>query len=155
MRIEFVCPVCRTLIVKDCEPQRARRKKYCSVQCASAAKALAMHRRVASWLTLNPRQRFLMMVDRRPEGCWPWRGTIGANGYGNVRIGGKRISAHRLAYEVFCGPIPAGLLVCHRCDHPSCCNPGHLFLGTSKDNSADMLAKGRHTTNRKNVPIAA
>jgi hypothetical protein len=35
------------------------------------------------------------------------------------------------------------MLVLHRCDHPSCVNPKHLFLGTDKDNSDDKMAKGR------------
>jgi hypothetical protein len=42
------------------------------------------------------------------------------------------------------GPIPAGLCVLHRCDVRPCINPDHLFLGTQKDNMADMAAKMGH-----------
>lgn len=51
--------------------------------------------------------------------------------------------AHRMAYERFIGPIPNELLVCHKCDQPSCCNPGHLFVGTDADNQQDKKMKGR------------
>lgn len=51
--------------------------------------------------------------------------------------------AHRAAWVEASGPIPLGILVCHRCDNPPCCNPAHLFLGTQSDNIKDGYAKGR------------
>ena len=53
------------------------------------------------------------------------------------------LKVHRLAYELWIGPIPGGMLVCHTCDIPRCVNPNHLFAGTDLDNQRDMIAKGR------------
>ena len=72
--------------------------------------------------------------------CWEWTGARkGRYGYGRYR--GK--NAHRTAYELSKGTIPAGMLVRHSCDNPPCCNPRHLLLGTHKDNTSDAIKRNR------------
>ena len=83
---------------------------------------------------------------QKTETCWLWTGATGQWGYGLIRPdgGGKKIATHRLSYELHYGPIPDGLWCLHRCDTPACVRPEHLFLGTGKDNTQDMVDKGRH-----------
>lgn len=81
-----------------------------------------------------------------PEtGCWLWIGKVNNAGYGRIGLGsrGRAAFAHRVSFQIHRGPIPAGMLVCHRCDTRSCINPDHLFVGSAADNTADMLKKGR------------
>jgi hypothetical protein len=88
------------------------------------------------------RQFWARVAPPNERGCMLWTGrTRGA--YGVFHIQGYNIGAHRYTWEVTNGPIPDGLLVCHVCDVPLCCNVHHLFLGTYADNSADMVRKGR------------
>lgn len=75
--------------------------------------------------------------------CWPWMAGRLWVGYGMFCLRGKTKRAHRVAWEIANGEIPSDLCVLHRCDNPSCVNPAHLFLGTSADNTRDMVAKHR------------
>lgn len=77
------------------------------------------------------------------NGCWEWTGSRHPRGYGMVRIGRRAFVASRVAWTIKNGPIPEGLFVCHTCDNPPCCNPGHLFIGDYKANARDRQAKGR------------
>jgi hypothetical protein len=95
-------------------------------------------------------ERFWGKVRKVKGGCWEWQGfrlpTGGHKlGYGQMVVRSLRrpVNTHRIAWVIEHGTIPAGLCVCHRCDNPPCVNPAHLFLGTARDNTRDMIAKGR------------
>lgn len=78
--------------------------------------------------------------------CCLWAGGVGRSGYGLFWIKGKTVPAHRIAWELANGPIPDGMFVCHHCDVKRCVRLDHLFLGTPKENTADMWAKGRNSS---------
>jgi hypothetical protein len=79
------------------------------------------------------------------NGCRKWTGTTGAWGHGLVGGCGRRASplrAHRVTYEDAFGPIPRGIFVLHACNVAQCVNPLHLYAGTAKQNTADMIRAG-------------
>ena len=76
--------------------------------------------------------------------CLLWTGAIKSNGYGNLSFEGKVQSAHRVSYMLANGPIPKGARVLHSCDVRACVEPSHLSLGSARDNSRQMVERGRY-----------
>lgn len=104
---------------------------------------------MGAWLPATIQRRFMERVEFEPNtGCWLWSGTT-REGYGRLKIGGKAQGAHRVAYELFVGPIPPsgvsrhGTVVMHKCDTPACVNPAHLEIGSQRQNNQDRHVKGR------------
>jgi len=102
---------------------------------------------------MDAKQRFLdkvMVIAGLEDACHLWTAQLDKNSYGQFAMTPKsKWQAHRAAYHLFVGPIPAGKIVMHTCDRPRCVNPDHLRVGTQKDNMADKMSKGRWRGGRK------
>ena len=103
----------------------------------------------------DPVARFWAKVNRdgptmlhMESPCWVWTGAENGRGYGRLGIGDVWVYAHRHSFILANGPLPEfpgthAACVLHRCDNPPCVRPDHLFLGTQRENLADMMRKGR------------
>jgi predicted XRE-type DNA-binding protein len=82
-------------------------------------------------------------IDKREQNeCWEWTKSL-SSGYGRMRVGGRKMLAHRIVYELMNGSIPKHTLILHKCDNRKCCNPDHLFIGSHQDNMDDKMNKHR------------
>jgi hypothetical protein len=96
-------------------------------------------------LTVDEIKRFWSYVSiRGVDDCWEWKVNLRPFQYARFKTGNEGYRSHRIAYFLGYGADPKELFVCHKCDNPRCCNPNHLFLGTPKDNTQDMVSKKRH-----------
>jgi len=92
--------------------------------------------------------KFWDSLSKTPT-CWLWNGPKDRDGYGLIFHKGKQVRAHRLSYELHWTVIPKSCIVRHKCDNTSCVNPSHLVLGYTKDNSQDMVDRGRSNKGKK------
>ena len=93
-------------------------------------------------LTPKDIARFWMNVKKLDD-CWEWQASLHPRGYGRFNLNGKIVRAHRISYYLYHDYISSKKLICHSCDNPRCVNPDHLWEGTSKQNTKDMIKKGR------------
>lgn len=136
-QIERACECCSTIFRVPPSTIKKGGGVYCSKACHAKSQASTLL------------ERFNRHIGETTEaGCILWKGAT-CRGYGTLtQKSGGPTRANRIAYELFVGPIPDGLNVLHRCDNPRCVNPEHLFLGTPKENTHDMIAKGRQAKGR-------
>jgi hypothetical protein len=90
----------------------------------------------------NTIKKFNSRIRITPS-CWIWQGPFDKDGYGNLHANGIHWKAHRLAYEIYKGPIPEGALILHQCDNHWCANPYHMNPGTHQQNMIEARLRGR------------
>jgi hypothetical protein len=153
-----ICEVCEKLFKWRRENKRKKLPTWCSRECRVKSGNFGF--RPGGPLRIDemtPQEKFERLKKSfeknvvRSFGCWSWKGTIDKGGYGIMTCNKKHGSdrAHRASWIIHKGQIPKGILVCHKCDHPECTNPDHLFLGTSADNTKDMIQKNRKVIGSK------
>lgn len=89
-------------------------------------------------------RRFWSHIDQSGA-CWIWTAGKSKAGYGQIGYGRRLVLyAHRVSFELHNGPITGKSVIRHSCDTPACVNPGHLLIGTQRDNVTDMIVRKRH-----------
>ena len=136
--VEITCPQCGNASKKHYSRVRENVKNGIKTYCSRECWRVSQMNKCGS-----ATERLKARSVENENGCWIWSGSKATRGYGKMRVNGVGTAAHRYSYSVNHGSIPDGMIVCHTCDTPSCVNPDHLFVGTTKDNYDDMIKKGR------------
>jgi hypothetical protein len=84
---------------------------------------------------MAPLEALLAARTVKTATCWLYQGPTNGRGYGQVFAGGRRAYAHRLSYELNCGPIPADKELDHLCRVRNCVRPSHLEPVTHRENT--------------------
>jgi hypothetical protein len=144
-RINKLCSVCQKSFSIYPSSERRGEGLFCGQVCFHASRSRPES--VRFWEKVN---KDGPIPAHCPElgPCWVWTGASKQLPWNYGTLGGPKAGAapklaHRVSWELHCGSIPAGQLVLHKCDHPPCVNPAHLFLGTPGDNMTDKVKKGR------------
>lgn len=96
--------------------------------------------KAVSWLT-----DVVARARAGDDSCMTWPWSRGSFGHGLAWYQSRLRKAHQVSWELFNGrEFPGGMVGCHKCDNPPCCNPLHTFPGTQRDNVCDMRTKRRH-----------
>lgn len=74
--------------------------------------------------------------------CWPWLAGL-VSGYGNFKVAGRYVGAHRFAWEIENAEELGDRWACHHCDNRWCCNPSHIYAGNAETNTRDAIDRGR------------
>lgn len=127
---DTICPQCLTSF------QWVRsRGRFCTPRCAIEH---------AEPTSLLERLNGFRAIDEVTS-CWNWTGLKNETGYGQIKVGSRRVRVHRLvAHLKGILDIKGELEACHTCDNPSCFNPDHLFAASHRENMQDRAAKGRY-----------
>ncbi len=133
--LQFERKICKECFLKE---SRDRHNEKMQRKCIQCNKVFIFKNK---YPICSARCNILSKIEMVND-CWLWKGSFRGS-YGTMSYKCKGHLVHRVSYMVFIGEITEGLCVLHKCDNPKCCNPEHLFLGTHKENTHDMITKGR------------
>ncbi len=126
-----------------CIQQRSGSHTKHEITMQDASDAIVLARSSVNFRKEDIKRFWAKVETNGKDECWQWLGCKTKDGYGRFVMFGRAVRAHRVAFVISNGEIVDGLVVCHKCDNPSCCNPSHLFSGTPSDNMKDRDSKGR------------
>lgn len=130
-------------IAEVCETTSFSRHRVRKILLASGVMRNRSNRR-----SMSDVDRFFEKTNKRSDAeCWPWMANMDAHGYGKFWLSGRKITAQRAAFIMFCGPIPDSYQVDHLCFNPSCVNPAHLRAVTKSENLSTRRLSKTHCKN--------